>query len=205
MPQYLSTDPNAGEPLYMVPFKDGMRPATKTEYDEYQRKQGSPRYQMLDTGMAAAGAMALTGGAAAGMSTGGVLPFVARTATSPLVVGGGRAVAGMATGESLPQALLEGGQAAAYAKLGKVAAGGRAAAPVASAAAPAAKAVADNAGSLMQFGKEAAARNPKLGEKIWILLDGAGKPLRVLTPDQAGAAARAGEPTTWIKNLWQAR
>jgi len=55
---------------------------------------------------------------------------------------------------------------------------------------------------LMSFAKEAASKSSKLGEKIWMLLDEAGAPLRVLTPDQAGAAARAGQATTWVKNLW---
>lgn len=56
--------------------------------------------------------------------------------------------------------------------------------------------------ALMQFGKEAAARDPKIGEKIWVLLDKAGNPVKVLTPDQAGAAKRAGEATTWVRNIW---
>lgn len=56
---------------------------------------------------------------------------------------------------------------------------------------------------LMAFAKEAAKANPKTGEKIWMLLDDAGKPVKVLTPDQAGAAARRGEKTTWVRNLWR--
>jgi hypothetical protein len=56
--------------------------------------------------------------------------------------------------------------------------------------------------ALMSFAKEIAARNPKVGEKIWIQLDEAGNPMKMLTPDQAGAAARKGLKTTWIKNLW---
>lgn len=54
---------------------------------------------------------------------------------------------------------------------------------------------------LMQFAKEAATKS-KLNEKIWLELDAEGSPVRVLTPDQAGAAARAGKHTTWVKNLW---
>lgn len=56
---------------------------------------------------------------------------------------------------------------------------------------------------LMAFGKEVAARSPKVGERIWILLDEAGSPIRQLTPDQAGAAARKGLKTTWVRNLWR--
>lgn len=58
---------------------------------------------------------------------------------------------------------------------------------------------------LMAFGREVAKRNPKLGEKIWLLLDDAGKPVQYLTDAQAGAAKRAGKATTWVKNLWQGR
>jgi hypothetical protein len=54
----------------------------------------------------------------------------------------------------------------------------------------------------MTFAKEAARSLKVRGEKIWMELDEAGLPLRVLTPDQAGAAARAGKATTWVKNLW---
>jgi len=54
----------------------------------------------------------------------------------------------------------------------------------------------------MAFAKEVAQKNPKVGEKIWIELDKGGAPVRYLTPDQAGAAKRAGKATTWIKNLW---
>lgn len=81
-----------------------------------------------------------------------------------------------------------------------------AAAPKAAAkATPAASAgreVAAQHNTLMSFAKDIAKKNPKVGEKIWILLDDAGKPIRQLTPDQAGAAARAGKNTTWMKNLW---
>lgn len=85
--------------------------------------------------------------------------------------------------------------------------------PAASSAAPAvaetapvvaeaAKAAATPAKTVVQFAKEIAKDNPKVGEKIWILLDDAGQPLKRLTPDQAAAAARKGLPTTWVKNLW---
>jgi hypothetical protein len=56
--------------------------------------------------------------------------------------------------------------------------------------------------ALMSFAKQIAERNPKVGEKIWMLLDEAGSPVKLLTPDQAGAAARKGLSTTWVKNLW---
>lgn len=58
--------------------------------------------------------------------------------------------------------------------------------------------------SLMAFAKDIAKSNPKVGQKIWILLDEAGQPVRQLTSDQAGAAARKGLKTTWVKNLWSA-
>ena len=56
--------------------------------------------------------------------------------------------------------------------------------------------------AVTQFAKQVAQSNPKIGEKIWILLDKAGNPVKALTPYQAGAALRAGEETTWVKNLW---
>lgn len=65
------------------------------------------------------------------------------------------------------------------------------------------KAAAGAHSALMAFAKEAAATNPKVGQKIWILLDESGAPSKVLTPDQAGAAARKGLKTTWVRNLWQ--
>lgn len=75
-------------------------------------------------------------------------------------------------------------------------------AAAAKAASPGAARVAAHA-KIMAFAKEAAAKAPKLGEKIWMELDEAGLPVRVLTPDQAGAVKRAGKATTWVKNLWQ--
>lgn len=65
--------------------------------------------------------------------------------------------------------------------------------------------VAEKHNALMSFGRQIAAENPKLGEKIWILLDEAGTPVKHLTPDQAAAAKRAGRQTTWVRNLWQGR
>lgn len=56
--------------------------------------------------------------------------------------------------------------------------------------------------AFMRVGKEAASKNPSIGEKIWVLLDDAGMPVKTLTPNEAAAAARAGKETTWIKNLW---
>lgn len=55
---------------------------------------------------------------------------------------------------------------------------------------------------VVQFAKQIAKSDPKVGEKIWILLDDAGVPIKRLTSDQAAAAARKGLPTTWVKNLW---
>lgn len=79
------------------------------------------------------------------------------------------------------------------------------AAPTVAQAAPAASgavAAAARHKAVMEFAKDAAARNPKIGEKIWFTVDKAGNPLKILTPDQAGAAKRAGIPTSWAKNLW---
>ena len=56
----------------------------------------------------------------------------------------------------------------------------------------------------MTFARQAAAGNPKIGEKVWMELDADGNPVKVLTYDQAGAAKRKGIPTTWVKNLWSA-
>ncbi len=59
-------------------------------------------------------------------------------------------------------------------------------------------------GELMAFAKQIAQENPKVGKKIWILMKD-GKPVRMLTSDQAGAvsrAKRAGETATWVRNLW---
>lgn len=64
------------------------------------------------------------------------------------------------------------------------------------------RAAASSHKALMTFAKQVAKDDPKVGEKIWILLDKAGAPIKRLTPDQAGAANRAGQPTTWVKNLW---
>lgn len=47
----------------------------------------------------------------------------------------------------------------------------------------------------------AKANSKKQGEKVWMLLED-GKPSKILTPDQAGAAARKGLETTWVKNTW---
>lgn len=54
----------------------------------------------------------------------------------------------------------------------------------------------------VDFAREIARTNPKVGEKIWMLLDEAGRPVKMLTPDQAAAASRKKLPTTWIRNLW---
>lgn len=55
----------------------------------------------------------------------------------------------------------------------------------------------------VDFAREVAKREPKVGEKIHILLDDAGNPVKYLTPDQAGAATRAGKPVTWVRNMFQ--
>lgn len=206
------SEPQGKGRIYWIPFKEGKRPVTEKEYKEYQAKENDPLYQLADAGMATAGAMAMTGGAAAGGMPGAkVLGLLGRAAANPALVGGGRAAFGVATGESLPQAAMKGAEAAAYTKLGKSMASRAmpASAPAATAvkaAAPSAPAVAQTtapaAQSIQALAREIAARNPKVGEKIWILLDEAGRPVRALTPDQAGAAKRAGQATTWVRNLW---
>jgi hypothetical protein len=100
--------------------------------------------------------------------------------------------------------LAKGGKAVAQAVARKVLAktAAEAAAPVAAKVASKGVEVAAKHNALMQFAKQVAQRNPKVGEKIWILLDEAGNPSKLLTPDQAGAAARKGLSTTWVKNLW---
>jgi hypothetical protein len=40
------------------------------------------------------------------------------------------------------------------------------------------------------------------GEKIWVELNEAGKPVRVVTPGQAGAVTRRGGTATWVEKLW---
>lgn len=77
------------------------------------------------------------------------------------------------------------------------------AAPAAAKAVDRGKAVAAKHAATVAFAKDIAARNPKVGEKIWLLLDKQGNPTKWITPDQAGAAARRGEATTWIRNLWR--
>jgi hypothetical protein len=104
-----------------------------------------------------------------------------------------RAVA-KAFSQTLPEQAIAGAKAAVPAS-GEVAAQG-----VSSALPQAVGRASQN--ELMSFAKTASAKNPKIGEKVWMELDPGGHPFRVLTPDQAGAAARAGRPTTWVKNLW---
>lgn len=99
--------------------------------------------------------------------------------------------AGKAVAESAP---------AARAAVEKVVS--KAAAPVAAKAADLGRAAAERHAAVVAFAKQVAATNPKIGQKIHILLDEAGKPLKWLTSDEAGAAKRAGLPTTFIKNLW---
>lgn len=93
------------------------------------------------------------------------------------------------------------------------AAGARVAAPVAESAAPvvateaavpaAASAAAGGASvpasrALLDFAAQSGA---KAGAKVHLLLDKTGAPVRVLTPAQAAAATRAGQPTTWVRNV----
>lgn len=76
------------------------------------------------------------------------------------------------------------------------------AAPVVTKAVDLGKAAVEKHRQLVAFAKEIAATKPKVGQKIWMLLDDAGRPIKHLTPDEAGAAKRKGLPTSFIKNLW---
>jgi len=53
----------------------------------------------------------------------------------------------------------------------------------------------------VQLARQAGIKTPR-GGKIWLLLNNAGKPIKALTPDQAGAAKRAGQATTWVVNVF---
>jgi hypothetical protein len=75
------------------------------------------------------------------------------------------------------------------------------------------KAAATSHNEMMAFAKKIASDDPKVGERIHLLLDSNGKPVRRLTQDEAGAVTkranrakkegRAPEETTvWVKNLW---
>lgn len=75
----------------------------------------------------------------------------------------------------------------------------------ATAAAPKMAPAAPDPAALVRFGREAAARDPKVGEQIWYVADAAGQPLRVvkstarLTADEKAK----GYTMSWIKNLWK--
>ena len=84
-----------------------------------------------------------------------------------------------------------------------VAAAAPKAAPKVAAIADRGKAAASAHKDLMAFAKNVAKEDPKVGEKIWMLLDDAGRPVKRLTPDQAAAAKRGGRQTTWVRNLWR--
>lgn len=96
------------------------------------------------------------------------------------------------------------------AKVGAAAIAGKTSQELAAEAAPAVlaklvtqagRAVKPDYPAVLDFAKNAG-KGGKKGEKIWMLLDDAGKPIKRLTPDQAGAATRAGQPTTFFSNLW---
>jgi hypothetical protein len=95
----------------------------------------------------------------------------------------------------------------------------RAATPPPTAAAPAAapvdrgRAVATSHNEMMAFAKKIASDDPKVGERIHLLLDSNGKPIRRLTRDEAGSVTKRAnrakkegrkpeETTVWVKNLW---
>lgn len=83
----------------------------------------------------------------------------------------------------------------------------RVAATEAAASAPAASAAASGAAPAAASGAtrallEFAARSgAKAGAKIHLLLDATGAPVRVLTPAEAAVATRAGQATTWVRNV----
>lgn len=201
----------------------GVDPPT-TRPDKSPRRSGEYHYAvpLPDPGVVAATApIALgpaMGGAVGAMRA--ALPNAGRLI--PAAVGIGTAGYRMATGSGPVEAVLDGALTALGAKGGAAALGGlpgtagkaaRAATKVKevigeSKAVTAAKVadrgrkVAAQHAATVKFAKEVAAKNPKVGEKIWMLLDDAGNPVTYLTPDQAGAAARRGAKTFWVRNLW---
>ena len=117
-----------------------------------------------------------------------------------LVPGAGPLVAKLVKAGIAPQqagqiakAVAAEAQAAAPAVAAPLAAAAPAVAAVPAAAAPAAAAPALR--QLMQLAKESGA---KAGQKVWFLLEN-GLPVKILTPDMAAAAKRAGQATTWVK------
>jgi hypothetical protein len=123
-------------------------------------------------------------------------------------------VAGRTAGAEAPAVTQAARNAALFAASQETAATQAAARAAAHAAAQAAEMEAPAAASIgaqraaqhqaqVAFAKDAVGAGRVKGEKVWMLLDEQGLPVRVLTPDQAGAAARSGQTTTWIRNLWR--
>lgn len=208
--------PTASE---MTPGSQGFR-----DFLERSKDYGAARAAGPGVAILAAGATAGTAGAALR----GALPFARPAAglAKDLIVAQGIEEAAKASGVPGAGAVAEvvlGGKIvkggakallekaiASWAK--KKAATATAATATRTVAKEAAPAVAKVVGSAVPAGGVKAApysfalknsQGVKLGEKIWMLLDDAGNPLRVLTPDQAGAAARAGKATTWVKKTWK--
>ena len=80
--------------------------------------------------------------------------------------------------------------------------------PPAAAPAPAAppvdagKAAANTHKELMSMAKAAAARNPKIGEKIWLARDANGRPTG-LARLKSNGDPMPNQNATWVKNLWE--
>lgn len=140
---------------------------------------------------------AATVGSSAGGWAGGKIAGPQGAAVGSLVGGlaGGRLAAPAAAAESV--AVAEG---QAVAKAAAKAAKGQGVKSVPKVAEEVAASIAPKPLDLMAFARQAGTSTKK-GERIWILLE-KGRPVKVLTPDQAGAATRAGKQTTWVKNLW---
>jgi len=136
-------------------------------------------------------------GAIEGLAEGGVPGAVIGGATGAVLGGGAGKVLSAIKGAQTPQEIAGFYQA--------LRSGGVAAPAVAEAVAPAAQAAVTAGGytkdvaAMLKAAKEAG-REFKVGEKIWVLIKD-GKAVKLLTPDQAAAAKRAGQLTTWVKNL----
>jgi len=118
-------------------------------------------------------------GAMEGLAEGGVPGAVTGAVTGAVLGGGGGKVAD----------LVKGAMAAK---------GAATVAPAAQAAATAGGYTKDVA-AMLKAAKEAG-REFKVGEKVWMLIKD-GKAVKLLTPDQAAAAKRSGQMTTWVRNL----
>lgn len=124
-------------------------------------------------------------GAISGAESGGVPGAVGGALLGTVMGGGASKIAKIAALAKTAEAVSDVGKAAKAVKAIKTAEDS--------------KTAFDAAKTVRAFAKESGSK--KAGEKIWMLLED-GKPSKILTPDQAGAAARKGLETTWVKNTW---